>query len=126
MEHEDFVTYEQAVELKKLGFDWEEHRWYFNLTKEIVWVCIHNCFDYENMTQAPTLVQVQKWLREVHRIAISPYYQKGNANNWSVEIIWMDENIDDKLIHNFDTYEQALSTGIDEILKYLKQDKNGK
>lgn len=123
--NEDFVTYEQAKALKELGFDWECDYWYYNLTKYIHFVGKSDCFDFENMTPAPTLAQAQKWLYEKYRLWIEVTIKAKNdftliiVNNFgSIKFI------NDKEYTDLKTPEQALSAGIDQALELLKQQNN--
>ena len=120
---EEFVTYEQAVKLKELGFDWKCDYWYYNVTKCQVSVHGSDCFDFDNMTKSPTLAQVQKWLREVKKILILIDIRGINEKvfHWKIfnsDIFWTYSSD-----VNFDTYEEALSVGIDKTLEILKEKK---
>lgn len=126
---EDLVTYEQAVKLKELGFDWKCNHFYnqsegqeLEMVEYVPWDFVDfNYHDFNDptifgdtyngkVTSAPTLAQVQKWLREVKQIdlfvtkELSKYY-------W-----YRGEEFQ---IGNCDTYEEALSKGIDTTLKTL-------
>lgn len=112
---EDFVTYEQAVLLKELGFDWKCNH-YYHLYDELATLSVIS--EYENSNEfdknwtAPTLSQAQKWLREVKQIdlfitkELSKYY-------WYIG--------EEFQIGNCDTYEEALSVGIDSALEQIKE-----
>lgn len=118
---EDYVTYEQAVKLKELGFDWDVH-YLYTPNKEFEHID-PELFDYgwdinydyveclKGSISAPTLAQAQKWLREVKQIdlfvtkELSKYY-------WYIGKEFQ--------IGNCDTYEQSLSLGIDKALELLK------
>lgn len=134
---EDYVTFEQAKCLKELGFDWKCNHYYHTQTKEFSPV---DWFDYDSSIDAddlytsnspkgvisyrifaPTLAQTQKWLREIKNIIVlatcSIDYEQGHEWYWFV----------DKDVHIgfpeqfYDTYEQALSAGIDKALEFLKE-----
>lgn len=138
---EDFVTFEQAKALKELGFDWKCNHYYFMDWGELISYNPADIFDQlyvdfnnssywnngESYTfSAPTLAQAQKWLREVKNIIVlatcSIDYEQGHEWYWFV----------DKDIHIgfpeqfYDTYEQALSAGVDKALDFLKEDNNEK
>ena len=140
---EDYVTFEQAQRLKKLGFDWKCNHYYQDNDQSL-----HINF-YENFNKhsklntedeklikvtlysAPTMSQAQKWLREKHNtiILVDTYfknYKDGDYSKAEFEyvIVYMNFNAtrkgsskDDKL---FESYEQALSAGIDKALELLK------
>ena len=140
---EEYVTYEQAVKLKELGFDLEVNH-YYDDEKDLV----ESLADYNNedsyhssetayddfnhgycdevFCSAPTLSQAQAWLRDkgIH-IALNPYSispdrYDGDNYFWSFELYqvptggWLKVNGG-----GFDTYELALSAGIDKALELL-------
>lgn len=79
----------------------------------------------EDECVAPTLELVAKWLRETKGCYICPipefYNWKDEVfNTWSMNIHWED-NIDEyKALWN--TYEEALSAGIDKAIEILKNE----
>lgn len=134
MNTEDFVTYEQALALKKLGFDDKVNHYYDNngVIDEILadlsmedptgqYSAYDNCNDgsYNGWISAPTLAQVQKWLREKKDYHIEPrlFYDKfhtdckssSRGRYWQIE-------------HGkyYSSYEEALSAGITECIKLLE------
>ena len=129
---EDYVTYEQAIKLKEIGFDWECNYIYkkdfFNQ-----WIFFHCLRDaYRNHNQggesepifvsAPTLSQAQKWLREVKGICVElrihPLYR-----NWFGKVFDLKDYPNINFVSDidlWDTYEQALSVGISKALEILK------
>lgn len=87
----DFVTYEQAVKLKELGFDWGCTYFYdedkkltagyadisgdggfddYELSVIDLTCSVNNNCLYRDIFDAPTLAQAAKWLREVKGIII--------------------------------------------------------
>lgn len=123
MMHEDYVTYEQAVKLKELGFDWKygkgfQMKTYYNFLK------ILGQFDEEIITTeipAPTLAQVQKWLREVKEKYL--FVDMGvNSNRKYYWYITDAQGISRKVSFSpFDSYEEALSSGINKSIEILKE-----
>lgn len=142
---EDFVTFEQAKKLKELGFHWECNHFYCQPKgKELKRICyIPNDFldslyhDFNNPTtwsdnsaetfSAPTLTQVQKWLREVKGVTvyIIPYFL---SEECAYYLSFMFRGYgEDKKYGTKDTWEKALSAGINEAIKVLKnEEKNRK
>ena len=133
MNIEDFVTYEQALALKKLGFKEECLFHYCKNVKIYANSTIHNGDEIEisaddfynvynlyldGVSDAPTLAQAQKWLREVKHYHINPV-NVGN-NKWAVIVDNLDNSNYNKVYGRpFDSYEEALSAGITEYLKML-------
>ena len=125
--NEDYVSFEQAVKLKELGFDWDCNHWYHPLeTDKIIecqTYCNHNSF--ERPYSAPTLYQAQKWLREkeIEVGVFAEFDGELQTGKW----VWLMRKFNTHLYDtvfpediNYDTYEQALSAGIDEALELLK------
>lgn len=131
---EDFVTLKQAKLLKELGFDCKTYAFY---TEEGNLYLSDNP-DYWNdeiwnKFSAPTLAQAQKWLREKHNriILVDTYfknYMEGDYSKAEFEYVIVNMNFnaarkgssrDDKI---FETYEQALSAGIDTALELISKE----
>ena len=158
---EHYVSYEQSVALKRLGFDWKcDHYYEFNNNslKESTtyspspqtfrvsefW---HNFnkYEYDRHGQpfnpeysAPRLDQAAAWIREVKgiHIAVAPYCKENNSDTnicnaedcfWSMELssvpfgYWLNVSKGE-----FDTYELALSAGIDKALELLTDNQTDK
>ena len=126
MTHEDFVTFEQAKALKGFGFNSKCMYWYhpedpFNIIESVV-CCNHN--DFNRPYSAPTLAQAQKWLREVRGLCICSMCKIDNRRRYKYQwmITFLDENKSDSSADIFfDSYEKALSAGIDKAIEILKQ-----
>lgn len=124
---EDFVSYDQAVQLKELGFDCECRNLYYgeNATcvdqdeqKKLVecWTR-RNSNTQNDRFSAPTLAYVQKWLRD---IKCTEVFVSRIESGFYIPIIYR-ETIDIKSDEQFYDYEDALSAGIDRALELLKQ-----
>lgn len=137
MKHkEDYVSFEQAVKLKEMGFDWLTIHYYDVKTYEFspkishnYTVCYDNWNEYSNSISSPTLAQTAKWLREVKSIiiCIEPRFH-GSKRPLVVDYEYHLFNKDDgcyiyieaKTI--YDTYEKSLSAGINKALELLKEE----
>lgn len=130
MEKEDFVSYDQAKILKRAGYDGLTCHYYDVDTEEFKpsisphhTICYDTYNDYENFIAAPTIHQVQKWLREkeififVYR-AVPPlgYYFYIIKTNDGIPIADGNEG------YRASTYEQALSDSINKGLKILNDE----
>lgn len=112
----EFVTYEQALALKKLGFDEECFKWYHNpdlLTDDEVFLIYNN--DNELFAFAPLKQQVFRWFREkydahIHPRRIIPNVYIAEYGLWASKV--------------FDTYEEAESACIDKLIEIAKQQDN--
>lgn len=152
MNTEDFVTYEQAVKLKKCGFDWPCYEFWDNsFCLDGTPVKIRKlksepkiCFMYEcnsmldkmgcDLITAPSLAMAAKWLREEWDLHIdaSPFtdgYTDADGRKcdewefWDFGIMRVSNGsfVVGYGDREFDTYEAALSAGIDAALKLLKE-----
>lgn len=122
--NEDFVTYEQAQKLKKLGFDWECNHYYgidYKIHEETSSYLSNYCHRNDReLTAAPTLSQAQKWLREKKsiKVYIKPLFSSNQYEYWisfQFRGCGGDEDYGVK-----DTWERALLAGIDQALKMIK------
>ena len=124
---EDYVSFETAKLLKEKGFDSDINLWYdedgvkfFTNKYEISsdWRVRQN----QNVYLCPTLQTAMKWLREVHKLSIEPYYSE--VLTWVVDIKHIGkytslsefEAVRDK---NYDSYEQTCEAGIKYCLENL-------
>lgn len=113
--NEDFVTFEQAVKLKELGFDWECISKYNEEHKFVICAKFRDNNQSDWDISAPTLSQAQKWLREVKGIDV--HYDYGR-NKWTY--YWGRRWSQALYEEEYDTPIDALSAGIDKVLEYLK------
>lgn len=127
---EDFVTFEQAKCLEKLGFDWECNHFYPTVkpNKLFRMPLYHNKDDVYEAVLAPTLAQAQKWLRE-KEIEVGVYGDfdgELRTEKW----VWLMRKFNTHLFDtiftehdiSYDTYEEALSEGINKALELLKEE----
>lgn len=117
--NEDIVTYEQAVKLKELGFNWETHAWY-NTHAELWTKC-------PQAYPAPTLAQASKWLRDKYNLFVHVYLHLDDCWRYEVQCIFNHENYmyEPEAGLWWRPYEQALSAGIDQVLELITQQNNG-
>jgi len=110
------VSMEQAIKLKKLGFEWEWHRF---------WNIIHkqyydgNYRPYNNiMAPAPTVALALKWLRDVKSISVE-ILSKGI--NFDVGVYELSNQSENALyyIPILNSYEESEMCGLDNALSHL-------
>ena len=157
MRHDEFCTYEQALKLKEVGFDWECYEFWstdfykdgtpakIRKTKSKPKACViseHNSMldkmDSDLIT-APTQAVAMRWLREVHRlyVGICPFIP---FERWKFYIDDLNQQVNpytgdlntrcdedqqeeyDEIM--YESYESALSAGIDAALKLIRKDNN--
>ena len=114
---EDYVSFGTAKLLKEKGFD---EKCYANYSSN--GVALH--FNYQTPSDGiscPTLQMAMKWLREVHKLIISPKYDEAEDEKellysmWFFDILPISKTLP-VVEHNqgYDTYEQA----VEEAIKY--------
>jgi hypothetical protein len=123
MENE-FIPYEQALELKKLGFDepcfgryWHEEFKLINIDKQFEkpdYVCL-----------APLYQQAFRWFREKHKydITIPPSGDSnGNTIGYYYEIIFQgwDDGIESD---SYDSYIEAEQACLNKLIEIVKNNK---
>lgn len=137
MNIEDFVTYEQALALKKLGFD-ERCLYYYNVNEQIVanerdyqeevsvkdlYISYNSEYTSYNRIDAPTLAQAQKWLRKEKNLCVCSEIDivdtEDNKYFWTIYKLPSKKQIWKTI--SFDSPEEALSAGITECLKILEK-----
>jgi len=122
-----FVTYEQALALKELGFDepcfgkYDTHiadRWVLSISPE------ERQFQNTNKACiAPLKSQVFKWFRDEHDLECSPCAViQGNKKWYNISIIQI-SNISN-LYDKYDSYEEAESVCIDKLIELIKEKKS--
>lgn len=142
MNDEDFVSYEIAVKLKKLGFDWPCYHFYqcyddgrhklhrncckgnLNILDRNVEIFLKTGFVYS----APTLTQAQKWLRE-RGLCVSVYpspFSEDIDGEYAYKVYQFKdyEEWNDPCAEYAKDYNSALSAGIETALKLIENNKN--
>ncbi|MBO5957478.1 MAG: hypothetical protein J6Q39_07980 [Bacteroidales bacterium] len=134
----DYCDYETCVALKKLGYN-EKTLAYYTSEGFFHWIRAYiydvaipdlanssNKKPYKHIIDAMSLYEAQKWMREVKGIIVRviPIYEerkliKGISYTHEV-IYWTDGYVTDECIEEYPSYEEALSEGIKEAVKILK------
>lgn len=128
---EHYVTYDQAVKLKELGFDWECDHSYLHKAIDksgnpyLYHVEMRNWNNFNSEVEcfsAPRLDQAQAWMREVKGWDITsiPTLAEYGEKKYRWDIChWSKPEYGDCSDGIFDSYELALSAGIDKALELL-------
>lgn len=127
-----YVTYEQAVKLKELGFGGEVTGKYVDCPNDPT---LFNGMLYQSWNLeddeilAPRLDQAQSWFREEKEIDVLVFNcscgygweisKAGNEQNRGTTIALFDDMGEDEASGMWLSYEKALSAGIDKTLKIL-------
>lgn len=126
----EFVPYEQALDLKELGFDEPCIAWYDNESGKFMvlgqentdrW---HTTFFTPEITQAPTFSQAFRWFREKYflfgQITIAEYELENNG--FEYEIKSKDKSID-TWRGGYKTYEEAELECLKKLIEIVKKEK---
>lgn len=138
MNKEDFVTYEQAIALKKLGFKekclyhyntlgiinpnyFNENTNYIIDTNTLYDVYNNKQDSYEEHTicDAPTLSQAQKWLNKNKNLKLFVVPSNSSRLPYSYIVFNTTKTIYKNSPIYYSSYEEALSAGISECINIL-------
>lgn len=128
--HEVYVSKFQAIELKKLGFNWHCYGAY-GVKVNRSWILgpprDSNNLD-SSVCSAPTIAVAQRWLREVKGISVEVYsyarkwwafqlYHSSSDAQFGMPVV-----LNKKIVKGnvFYSYEDALSAGIYNAIEFLK------
>lgn len=129
MNKEDFVKFNQAMKLAKLGFDYETFMYYQvsdgelidnGLRKDFNWK-VRNNPERSTSLSCPTLSQACKWIRSK---GISVHVYINGIRNMFYNEIWETKcnGRSTGASELFDSYEEAQSAGIDIALEILESE----
>ena len=125
----EFVPYELALELKRLGFDEYCFGWYYSECQDIInydrtrnscgWLNGSDCI-------APTFSQAFRWFREKYNFLhhISWVYKKTGGIEWFFDIKGIDRLNNNILPHSetrFATYEEAELACLRKLIEIAKE-----
>lgn len=121
--NEEYVTYEQAVRLKALGFDWCCMTFYVDDIIKLPCSEIKpfpkpkNWNKQQETLSAPSIHQAAKWLRQEHNIHISvnPCFD----GRWECQIVDISPLWYFDRCYMGDSYEAALSAGVSKCLEII-------
>jgi len=109
--NKEFVPYQQALELKELGFDEPCFGWWFADEKMLI-IEKSKKSTSENIVQAPTFSQAFRWFREKYGIYYSIQIKDG---------IWFFEKWS---LSGFKTYEEAELACLEKLIEIIKTNKS--
>jgi hypothetical protein len=112
----EFVTYEQALALKELGFD-EECFGYYVITTLLI--TTDNVYDSKEIPtiKAPLKQQLFRWFREKYEL--SSWIYNSNSDRYFYTILKNGRIVRDNETRN--TYEEAENAAIDKLIEIAKQ-----
>ena len=117
---EKLISFETAKLAKEKGFHISSRGEGMGKRVFINGELVNAIFSSKDHIHAPTQSLLQKWLREVHEISIKidDYYTNSRVRfDYNVCELGSQE---DNPVGIFETYEEALETGLQEALKLIK------
>ena len=123
----EFVTYEQALALKELGFDGETLKVYSTRWPKLMDEEYAVRFDVDYVL-APLKQQLFRWFREKYNLNsfIELVYQDGIKYDFVLYVDKKEEECENYGDGPYKTYEEAENACIDKIIEIAKQKDNGK
>jgi hypothetical protein len=128
----EFVTYEQALALKKLGFDESCFGWFTNSHLRIGGIIEDKHVQGIDEMLAPLKQQVFRWFREKYSLLPNIWSGKINHIFYGYDILHIKKQ---KFVINntdlgggdcdYDTYEEAENACIDKLIEIAKQQNYG-
>lgn len=135
----EFVPYEQALDLKELGFDepcfsYIKHLGYDSSKEKVKILSEVTRSQIEDMglplLKIPTFSQAFRWFRDKYKISgeiSSDYYLEGKDNEWEYNIYQLGKEDDGYVgtINIFKTYEEAELECLKKLIEIVKEKQNG-
>jgi len=118
----EFVTYEQAVALRDIGFDYGCLAQYGD-TEEGIGFEIWNDENYhmwENSVGAPLKQQVFRWAREKHDLHSEIFVDDNKTFGFLISYFIEDGRANHVDANDYSTYEEAESACIDKLIELVK------
>jgi len=115
--NKEFIPYEQALELKELGFDDECFGVYYNPTQELFIGKTINPFTKEIRTFAPTYSQAFRWFREKYDLYTNVTRYKDEAEGEDKFLYYIDNG---DIEEEFITYEEAELECLKQLIEITK------
>lgn len=115
---EELISFETAKLANSKGFKFDYNLvntlYYRRSDKILIDKSYHSPDDYA----APTQSLLQKWLREVHNIHVTPYISDISVDIYGCSIKWHDNAYKEQFVKG-NIYEKALEVGLKEALKLI-------
>jgi hypothetical protein len=120
--NKEFIPYEQALELKELGFDepcFGYYRTYGSNKFYLGWMLRPIPSRYK-IIKAPTIQQVFKWFRKTYSFYC--VLEKYQFDDWSYKISKIEKNstVNSKSVDGFTTYEEAELACLKKLIEIVK------
>ena len=118
--NKEFIPYEQALELKELGFDEPCFGWFTNSCLRIGSVVENKHVQGEDETLAPLYQQAFKFFREKHSIFPNVSYEGKFMNTFEILNEKGDDYNSGERFSYHDTYEEAELACLKKLIEITK------
>ena len=121
--NKEFVSYEQALALKELGFDEPCFGYYDNQIKELDIISIEVCerlCKHETHIKAPTFSQAFRWFREKHGLYTEMFVDDDKTFGFMISYFVTGSRIDKPIVRSYNTYEEAEQACLDKLIEIVK------
>jgi len=117
--NKEFIPYEQALELKELGFDEPCLAWH-NSGRLFIdnYNAINSKMDFDYCCALPLYQQAFRWFREKYELHGEPFSQKRPADNFKYAFKISGKDI---MYDGYDTYEEAELACLKKLIEVVKQ-----
>jgi hypothetical protein len=113
--NKEFIPYEQALELKELGFN-DLCLFYYGNNEALR--IYHQSEIGEDLIGAPLYQQAFRWFRE--KYSINSWIINAEDNNNAFKPFFRGNNIDEHLVDFYNTYEEAELTCLKKLIEIVK------
>ena len=117
--NKEFISYEQAVALKELGFDERCFTRYYESGKlaDSLSYLHHNHFGQVN---APTYQQAFRWFREKHNLYVDIFVDDNKTFGFMITHFTSEGRVDSPVKYNHITYEESEQACLDRLVEIVK------
>ena len=117
--NKEFVTYNQALALKELGFDERCFSRYYESGKlaDSLSYLHHNHFGQVN---APTYQQAFRWFREKHNLYVDIFVDDNKTFGFMITHFTSEGRVDSPVKYNHITYEESEQACLDRLVEIVK------
>jgi hypothetical protein len=120
--NKDFVEYEEALELKQLGFDEPCLGFYERNQELIIQECLITDFHGDSLQcVAPTYSQAFRWFREKYGHHFQPFVDDNQTFGYLITYFTDEARIDKPIKRGFKTPEEAELVCLRQLIEILKE-----
>ena len=119
----EFIPYEQALELKELGYDEECLAWYNNRDIFIQESNNNRFITLQKNCSAPLYQQAFRWFREKYNLLADVTIDANRRNDikrWMYSVVYLDKNTYSHSKETYSTYEEAELACLKKLIEIVK------